>query len=385
MPTPSQPNAPQPEKSNTSTSKPSPEVLKTNFDISESDESDLLGGPSSGTPAEPETKKPEEKKPEEKKEPVVEKKEPEVKKPEEKKPEIKAEEKKEPEAKEEGPNILKGLTEKKAAVARDYTGFTEDEVKALKSMSNEAFNYVAPILKSRKELEKLKDATYLQHPESYVLHPEYREKQRLVSQARREATAWQQLLVKIRQGEEWTPLVGVDPKTGEFVYGEKRKPTVEDEEQVRMSMNRCLAVEQQTAQALQQLPQQFQQTIQQDNQLIQAERAKRFDWVANPELLKYEVETDGGKKTVQALKEEFTSLFPAYHQRSVGVEVASDLWVALQVMSARLKLAEQGKAVAEVLKEEATRVEPTSGNRERKSNINGKHGVKEFDLEGMPT
>ncbi len=192
-----------------------------------------------------------------------------------------------------------------------------------------------------------------------------------------------QQLVKMQRGEEWTPLVGVDPKTGDFVYGEKRQPTIEDIEMVRQSLMKCQQAEQNTGAQLQQLPQQFGKIAQQDLANINQERARRFDWVANPELMKHELEVDGvGKRTVEQIRNDFISLFPAYHQRTVGVDVAADLFVAMQIYAARLKEAESGKAVAETLKAEAARVEPTASARGKQSNP--KFGVTEFTMEGMP-
>lgn len=339
---------------------------KDGFSVSDSDEVELLGD--AAGPADVKAdKKAETPKPDDKKEVVTPPKE------------DKKEDKKEEQVI-TGPNLLKTLDEKKVAGARDYSGYSDEEVKVLKSMSNDAFNYVAPILKSRKELERLKDATYLQHPESYTLHPEYREKQQLVFQAKREAAAWQEILVQIRKGEDWTPIVGVD-EHGEFIYGEKRKPTVADEEQVRLARDKCVRVEEAVNQQLRTMPQQFQQQVTQDNQMIQAERARRFDWVADPKLMSYELETPEGKKTIGNIRDSFINLFPVYHRKSPGVEVAADLWVTNQILQSQLKVTEKEKVVAETLKEEANRVEVTSSSRDNGAN---KGKLKEFSLDGLP-
>ena len=225
---------------------------------------------------------------------------------------------------------------------------------------------------------------FFQHPQAYVLHPDY---QRITSEhqyANAEANAWMEQLVKIEEGEEWTPLIGVDQKTGKFIYGDKRKPTIQDKEAVRSSMMRCQQVAQGAQAQLQMMPQQFQQQINTDLSAINQERAKRFDWVADPKLLDFEMELEGiGKKKVGDIRNDFVSLFPAYHRQTPGVEVAADLFVALQVYAQRLREAEGNAAIQQTLKEEVKRVEPTSSTRQ-KANAKGVNGVTEFSLDGLP-
>lgn len=375
-PKPSSPSAPSTQTSSPALpATPPADVLKQDFSTDAAEEAELFGSSDTPakTPAEPA------------KTPTEPQKKEEVTPVEPTAPEAKKEEPKSEPQKIDGPNLLKPLVEKKqTAGTRDYTGFTEEETRILKSMSNEAFNHVAPLLKNRKELERLKDATYLQHPDSYTLHPQYKQAQQQVYAARSEADAWQQQLIKIRSGEKWTPLVGVDPQTGKYIYGPEREPTVQDEEQVRLSMNRCLQYGEQAQHQLQQMPQQFQHIVQQDLLNIQQERARRFDWVANPELLKHELEFDGGqKRSIESIRSEFLNYFPVYQRNTIGAEVAADLFVAMQVYAQRLKLAEAGKQVAETLKQEATRVEPTAITRPSKSSA-PKFGVTEFSLDGLP-
>lgn len=314
--------------------------------------------------------------------------EPEVKQPEVKQPPAKQEkveqppvEKKEPEVTK--PNLLQKLNEKKAEGTRDYTGFSEDQVKVLKNMSKESFEYVAPILKQQKELEKLKTATYLQHPNAYVLSPEFQQNQQLAYKAQREAAVWEEQLLKMRKGEEWTPPVGID-KDGNFIYGDKRPASLQDEEQVRLALSKCLQAKQSAETNLAQLPHQFQQTMQQDLQVINQERARRFDWVADPKLLEHELDVEGvGKQKISDIKNHFQSMFPVYLRHTPGVEVAADLFVSMIIYKQQLALAEGNRQVAETLKEEATRVEPSSSL--RTASRKAADGVTEFDLSGMPT
>lgn len=289
-----------------------------------------------------------------------------------------------------GPNLL-GLTQEEGAAptadksqsTRDYTGFSESETKVLKNMSKEAYEHVAPIMKEIKQLREIKDKAHFNHPNGYLLDPRYGQLQSEVVYAKNESDAWLAQLVKIQKGEKWTPLTGVDPKTGQFLYGPERDPLIEDGEKVRSAMMACQQAQQNAASILREVPQRFQQVVQQDLGNIQRVRGEHFDWVANPELLKHEVEVPGiGKKAVQAMREELASQFPAYMRGHPAVEVAADLWVNTILQGIKLKAAQQQTTVAETLKQEATRIEPTTT--VRGGAPKPKFGVTDFDLAGMP-
>lgn len=167
---------------------------------------------------------------EEKKEAPQEKKEEkkeEGAKPEEKK-DSSGEEKKEEKLDSPFPSLDKLKKVGKGAQARDYSGFSEEEVKNLKQMSNSAFE----LFKSqRKELEELKkkqgsvasngeksqqtqhqeqpqQPKYLyEHPEAYVLDPRYKGAVENLGKLRGERDYWEEQLLKIKQGEDWVDYV----------------------------------------------------------------------------------------------------------------------------------------------------------------------------------
>lgn len=290
------------------------------------------------------------------------------------------------------PGVLDGLRGKAGrtvaqgdatASPRDYAGFTDEEVKTLKSMSNDAFNYVAPILKERKQQQQVSSQSIFQHPDAYQLHPEFKRINSELSYSTSEANAWNEQLMKMRIGEKWQPLVGVDPKTGKFIYGDEREPTPQDEEMVRQAMSKCLNVRQNAETQLQQMPQQFQQVVENDAKLINEERAKRFDWVRDPSLMDFELDVEGvGKKKISNIRGDFINLFPAYQRNTIGVDVAADMFVTYVATAMQLREARAEKAIAETLKNEATRIEPTTTNRQ-KPNVS-KFGVSEFSIDGMP-
>lgn len=103
---------------------------------------------------------------------------------------------------------------------RDYTGFSDAETNVLKRMSNEAFAYVAPILKEHKtlktdlensrksyaELEKNSALNQYYDETGYVKTPEFQAAIQTQEQANWELQYWQKELVKVEAGEQWNDL-----------------------------------------------------------------------------------------------------------------------------------------------------------------------------------
>ena len=241
---------------------------------------------------------------------------------------------------------------------------------------------MAPKLKEAKELSKLKTAQFYQHPQAFVLDPEYQKLQEDHAYFKMEADHWQEQLLAMSEGKDWVPLVGWN-KDGTPRYGQPQKTNKVAEEQVRMAMNQMFAQSQQALGNLQAFPARYQQQIQQDNVLIQEECAKRFGWVGDPKVLDATIETGAGNKTVKQVREDFINLFPAYQRNTVGVDVAAHLFAALQIYGQEIRELREGKKVAEIKKEEVTRAEPTS---EVRPAAEGKTigGVREFNLDLMP-
>lgn len=319
-----------------------------------------------------------------------EKKEEEVVTPPEKKEEPSAavkpvvkpkEEKKETALKKQGvePVVPVGKTQ-----ARDYTGFDEKEKKIFGAMSNEAFAYVAPLLKEQKELAKAKNAIYLQNPEAYRLDPDYKKLEEDTFYFNNEVKFWQQQLLNAKSGQPWQAITGYD-KNGRVILSEPKEPTPADEEQLRLYLQETYNAVNRAEQQKQQYASKYQQIVQHDNQQIEAIRAQQFGWVADPKLLEGEVVFDDGRtETVKQIRDGIVGLFPAYHHNNLVTQVAADLYVALQITRQQLREAKQHKHLAEVKTEEVLRAEPSSELKPAaEGNAKAIGGVKEFSLQGF--
>lgn len=162
-----------------------------------------------------------------------------------------------PQAKPEGTTVAKSVegsqptqvtkSDGTKAVARDYTGFEETEIPLLKRMSNDAFAWLKPQLLERKNLAKViadKDRelanlksgkaqlpdSYFEHPQGFVLAPDYNSAASDLQRAAYVERHWQNQLVKIRQAGEWQDL-NFDAR-GNVVLSQPQKATAEAEANV---------------------------------------------------------------------------------------------------------------------------------------------------------
>lgn len=268
--------------------------------------------------------------------------------------------------------------------SRDYTGFDDREKKIFGAMSNEAFAYVAPLLREQKELAKSKGTVYLQNPDAYRLDPSYRKLEEDSFYFNNEVKFWQQQLLNAKAGKPWQSITGYD-KQGRLVLSEPKEPTPADEEQLRLYVQETYNAVNRVEQQKQQMASQYQQIVQRDTQDINNVRAQQFGWVADPKLLDGEVVFDDGSvATVKDIREKIVSMFPAYHHNNPVTQVAADLYVALQITRQQLREAKEHKHMAEVKTEEVLRAEPSSELKPA-SDGNGKAvgGIKEFSMTGF--
>jgi len=265
--------------------------------------------------------------------------------------------------------------------ARDYSGFSVEEVKVLKSMSNDAFTYTSKLMKENKELAQLKDASYLQHPSAFVLDPQFQKAQEDVQFFEAEAQHWQDQLALMAEGKPWKPIIGW--QGNQPVYGPERAATAIEQERVRMAMQQCFNSVQQGKAQMQQFAATYNQRIQAGDTAIKQELANRCGWVADPKLLEEKIMTGVGEQSIKTVIDGFKNLLPAYHRNHIMTEVAANLWAALQIYGHQIRLLQNGKQVQDIRKEEVKRAEPTSEIRPTSSNGKVIGGVKEFSIEGM--
>lgn len=272
--------------------------------------------------------------------------------------------------------------------AFDYTGYTGDEQKVLKAMSNESRDFTVNLIKKAKELESKAGGIYLQHPNAYTLDPQYQQLSAQENLARKEAAFYSNQLELIKDGKEGRVLKEWDAN-GNPVLGDVLKPTSQIEEGLRQAITQCVQVGQNFSSQRQHYPQRYNQQINNDMQAINGERARRFEWVKNPQLLDYQVpiQTDSGiiDVPIKQVRQDIINLFPPYMRNHIAVETLGDAVVALNIQAAMLRVAQTDVQVSETKVKESKLAEPSS-NSQPSPEVKGQGWgeVKEFSLVGMP-
>jgi hypothetical protein len=224
-------------------------------------------------------------------------------------------------------------------------------------MARPAFEYTTKLLKEKKELESLKNSHYLQTEDGYTLTPEYKQLSQDTRYAEVEANIWLQQLQNIDKGEEWQPFEGWS-KDGNPVYGAKQAPTKVAEEHRNL--------------------------IQNDNQIIKSKMKELFSWENDPTVLDQAIDIGGKEVPIKQIKQDIVNLFPPYHRNSVGVEAASNMYVALRIYANEIVNLRSQLEVATVKKDEAIRAEPTGDTRPPAKQGKAIGGVTTFDMSDLP-
>ncbi len=270
-------------------------------------------------------------------------------------------------------------------VKRDYSGYSPEQVSAFKQMSDSAYKVVTDLIKEKRELEKVKDSQYLQHPDAYVLTPEYKEQQQKLTLAQTETRWWEEQLALANDGKEIHDLAGYDPQTLRPVAGRALQPTAALVEKLRIMLGNSYQAHQQIAQQLQTYPGRYKEQITKDLSGIENFRHQQFGWVANPELLDYTMNVDGrGEIPLKQIAEDAKAMIPPYMRNHPLANIIGDMLISIKIQAAQLAEAQNTNGVKQTMEQEQELVEPSSKSKPT-SNSKGKgeavHGVKEFKID----
>lgn len=298
-------------------------------------------------------------------------------------PKVEVQKPKVEEKKEEKPTVVTQAEQVKVGdvARRDYSGFSAEEAAALKQMSNAGFQLASRALKENKELKAQRNDVFLQHPNAYMLAPEYGETQNLLARVDFEANHYKQQLMKLRRGEQWTVFQGFD-KDGNPVFSEPMAATEEADIEISNALQMLLGRAAESRNKLQTLQIDFSKRYNGSVEAVNAERAKRFEWVADPAKLEEKIDVGGklGEVPIKQIISDFKSIFPPHMHGSPLLDVSADLFVSLQILGARNRELESAVATEKKLKEHVAAAEPVL-----ESSQGGKKEEPElvFDTKGM--
>lgn len=170
---------------------------------------------------------------------------------------------------------------------RDYTGLPEALVPAFKRMSNDAFDAMKPVYLEKVRLEcelktikesseqptKLPDS-YLEHPLSYALAPEYEIAVNVANETKTVFDHWAAQLSAVNDGAATYKTLARDPKTGAIIYGSDLPVGKQTATQLLAFFNRTQAAAAQAEGKVSEIQQTYSQRhTEQKGQLAQMEKA----------------------------------------------------------------------------------------------------------------
>lgn len=169
--------------------------------------------------------------------------------------------------------------------SRDYSGFDEAEVKYLRKMSNDAFNYMAPILRERKAAASAKPAAAPApvvpvHEEAYTLLPEYKEATQVAQVASQITRHWQEQYAAARSGKQWRALE--KNEKGQFVLGPPQEASAEAEAEIQKNFQFALHQESEVSKKAQQIAEGYKTKFVETRTRIQQAASRYFGMYEQP-------------------------------------------------------------------------------------------------------
>ena len=272
-------------------------------------------------------------------------------------------------------STLKKATENIPA-GRDYSKYSEEDAKYLRQMSNEAFEHFSKRSQETAELAKqLEDAksnkSDVDHPDAYVLSDEYKENYTNYAKAQKEQQHWRDQLIKIRNGEAWQNIEGYDKGDNIVISKGTFKPTQQAEIDVEMALQEAVGLNRKYADSLNSVSKTYKDNYSDAVTLLEREQNANFAWRTDEKVAQEKVVIPKvGTTTIQTLKDNFTEALPKTFRKHPMAELASNLFVTLQLQAAHLS---SEKAAAK----EAKRKEPKA---RRKSSSASADAGDDFSL-----
>jgi len=257
---------------------------------------------------------------------------------EEEEPET-SEEAEEEDAEEGLSSTLKKATENIPA-GRDYSKYSDEDAKFLKQMSNEAFEHFskrseefATIAKQLDEKKTSKPT--LDHPDAYVLSDEYKENYANFSKAQQEQQHWRDQLIKIRNGDTWQNIEGYDKGERLVLSKDAFKPTQQAEIDVEMALQEAVGLNRKYTEGLDAVSKTYKDNYSDAVTLLEREQNANFAWLTDDKVAKEKIVLPNvGTTTVQTIKDSFTEALPKTFRKHPMAELASNLFVTLQLQAA---------------------------------------------------
>lgn len=245
---------------------------------------------------------------------------------------------------------------KQGKPSRDYSIFKPEDAEFLKATPNQVFDYLKTRLPAlydnekksaeyQEQLAKLKEGrlpdSYYEHPNAYMLTPEFEQLSLKSDRVNFEQQHWMEQLERIESGQPFVELKGYN-KQGQPVYSEPREAQSRDKVFAQQTLMAVQQAAMDIDNKLGSLQQGFGSRHQQDLNLIKEESKKRFPWLSDEKKLQDEITLDDGKKaSVKSIIEKAKSVLPASVRNHPLSDVFGNMYAATLMINQEGKKKDQ--------------------------------------------
>lgn len=280
-------------------------------------------------------------------------------------------------------------------IVGDLGGFDDDDKKYLKKMSIEASQHFSrKMIAIKGENEALKKQvetgippSYLNHPDAFVLLPEYAQTTQVANKARFEANHYRQQLIAIKSDQPWRVIEGY--KNGQPVYSDPYKPTAEAEADILNAMQSANSAAYQAEEKVGKLQAGFKGEYDKSAKLIKDEVAKNFPLLADEKVLDETIDTGKfGKLRLRDMRDGFKNMIPLAFRDHPLSDAVTALFLVNALQADQLTKQRALGKVQEQKADDAIRAEPgtdTRVNVTRSRPIPGARNKKDFDMSFDPS
>jgi hypothetical protein len=279
---------------------------------------------------------------------------------------------------EQRPRQADGKFAARPSAPRDYSVFSESDRPYLENMDNRAFDYLKvrlpELYKQEQRVRELEGqltqaqtappgSSAIDHPDGFMLSDMYRQTATAYSQANTKEQHYQEQIALARSGQPITIITGFD-EHGRAQYSNPIDPSTVDPVKLEVGLQRLLndssAERREGQRNINQLREVHRQSYDAQLNAVNQERARRFEWVADPSKLKtITIEGFGnGEKVVS----EFISMLPPAFKKSMPSSVGADLYLALAISRQKERKLENDNKVRKTQEGRLQKVEPPVGN-----------------------
>jgi hypothetical protein len=254
---------------------------------------------------------------------------------------------------------------------RDLSLFDDTEKVYAKQMSNDAFARFSELKKIIKDLESKvanppqptsgQVQSFYEHPEAYMLQPDYKEAEKAADDISDEYDAWLAQLTAVESGKPFKIVVR-DANGKLTLSNEQYQPSSEVKVKLQEILHDTKFKLNEAEKNLASVKTTFANNFAQTNTLVDKGLADAFPWIKDPASYK-DVVFEGPnipKKTIEQLASDFSNLVPAMFRGSPMMKIATPLFASVHVLKSQCAKLQAENELLKAKNKEANGALPTS-------------------------